>query len=224
MATPYEAVKNFSTWLYKKYKNDPAKMLIHTGAIGWTLSAFAQIGAVLINDDIPKEQKKFLIPQEMADAAINIATFYLFTNTCNEVTKKLIQSGKLSSKHIKEFVETNISKDEIGKFTTNIEKSPNFNQIEDKYKDFSSGVGIVVNLVASVVASNILTPILRNNIGARVQKYLVGETKADREKIQQNPLVPAPLNLPAQNRFGMDDYRKKIMNSPRVISSGSMRV
>ena len=59
-------------WVYENFKKDASKMLIWTGVAGWTLSSLAQAGAVLFNKEIPKEQKSYLIPQELADAAINI--------------------------------------------------------------------------------------------------------------------------------------------------------
>ena len=70
----------FKTVVAQKYGKDPGKMLIHTGVIGWVFSSLAQVAAIVINDKIPKEQKMFLIPQEIADAGVNIASFYLITN------------------------------------------------------------------------------------------------------------------------------------------------
>ena len=65
-----------------RYGDDIGKMLVHTGVIGWILSSAAQVVAIVINDKIPKEQKMFLIPQEIADAGVNIASFYLITQVC----------------------------------------------------------------------------------------------------------------------------------------------
>ena len=68
---------NFKSSLYKNYGENPGKMLVHTGVLGWILSSLAQVSAVVFNDKISPEQKSFLIPQEIADAGINIASFYL---------------------------------------------------------------------------------------------------------------------------------------------------
>ena len=62
----------FKDVIAKKYGDNLGKMLIHTGVIGWILSSAAQVAAIVINDKIPKEQKMFLIPQEIADAGVNI--------------------------------------------------------------------------------------------------------------------------------------------------------
>ena len=70
----------FKTTLYKNYGENPGNMLVHTGVLGWILSSLAQVSAVVFNDQIPKEQKSFLIPQEIADAAVNIISFYVITS------------------------------------------------------------------------------------------------------------------------------------------------
>ena len=70
--------KGVNDYIARHYGENPGKMLIHTGVIGWVLSSAAQVAAIVINDKIPKEQKMFLVPQEMSDAAVNIASFYLF--------------------------------------------------------------------------------------------------------------------------------------------------
>ena len=56
---------------YNSIKKDSARMLIYTGAAGWTLSSLAQVCGILFNPEISNEQKSFLIPQELADAAVN---------------------------------------------------------------------------------------------------------------------------------------------------------
>ena len=70
------AFQNVLNWVYENFKKDASKMLIWTGVAGWTLSSLAQIGAILFNPNISKEQKSFLIPQELADAAVNIGSFF----------------------------------------------------------------------------------------------------------------------------------------------------
>ena len=51
--------------LMRSFGEDPGKMLLHTGTLGWILSSLAQVMAVVLNDKIPKKQKTFLIPQEI---------------------------------------------------------------------------------------------------------------------------------------------------------------
>ena len=60
-------------WTYNHFHESTGKMLIYTGAIGWTLSSASQIMAIVLNPKISKEKKSFLIPQESMDAFTNIA-------------------------------------------------------------------------------------------------------------------------------------------------------
>ena len=103
-------------WVYNNFKKNTATMLVITGTIGWGLSSLAQIGAVIINPKIPKEQKSFLVPQEFLDAVVNIGSFFM---------------------------------------------------VYYAYKNFATTLGTVG---ASIVSSNIITPILRNSMASNIQK------------------------------------------------------
>ena len=83
--------------MYKNFGANPAKMLIWTGVIGWFLSAAAQVFAIAVNDEIPKEQKAFLIPQEIADGAVNVLSFFVITNSVKALASKLVSSGKIAT-------------------------------------------------------------------------------------------------------------------------------
>ena len=76
MANPFKSILN---WFADNFRKDASKMLICTGVAGWTLSSIAQIGALVSNPKISKEQKNYLIPQEIADAVVNIGAFFLIT-------------------------------------------------------------------------------------------------------------------------------------------------
>ena len=107
--------------LFENYSKDAGKMLLHTGTLAWTTSAIAQIFGIINNDKISKDQKKFLVPQEIADAAINILSFYMVTDTIQNFTKKMASKGKIISPAIKKFCEDHGIK--IGEKTTDIGKS-----------------------------------------------------------------------------------------------------
>ena len=100
---------NFKSVMYKNYGENPGKMLVHTGVLGWILSAMAQVSAVVFNDKISKEQKSFLIPQEMADAAINIISFYVITSSFKNLASKLVSTGKLSTSKIRNYIKSKVA-------------------------------------------------------------------------------------------------------------------
>ena len=86
MAKPLESIVN---WIATHFRKDASKMLIWTGVAGWTLSSLAQIGAILFNSKLSKEEKSFLIPQELADAAVNIGSFFLVTQVVKRSVSKM---------------------------------------------------------------------------------------------------------------------------------------
>src|SRR5574344_1491024 len=155
-------LKPFCNWVYNRYAGEQGKMLVHTGVIGWMLSAAAQVCAIVVNDKIPKDQKKFLIPQELADAAINIVSFYAVTTSVKNLATKLVSTGKIAPKAVRTFLNDNmLSKTHVGKLSFDITKHPNFNKIEKEYNSFKGGADIVGTTIGSVLSCNIITPVLR---------------------------------------------------------------
>lgn len=206
--------------LYETYSRDPAKMMVHTGTVGWTLSSAAQLWNVISSDKFTSNEKKFLIPQEALDALVNITLFYTITNSCKNISSKLVKSGKLLSKELRTYVaEHPVDGLNLGDISTNLSKSyENDPKFFNMYQPFSNGVNMVVNTIACIVASNIVTPYVRNYIGAKEQRHLLSK-----EKRQLNPLS-TPI-LPAQNRFGIDDYKAQAnLHSQRLTSGGSLRI
>lgn len=166
----FMAIKNY---LYKHYGEEPGKMLVHTGVLSWTLSAAAQVMAIAFNDKISKKEKLFLIPQECADAAINILSFYLVTNAFTNFGVKLVKTGKLTTPVIDKFIKENKVQN-VGKITTDISKNMS-GELLDEFKSLKSGVSMITNTIGSIASCNILTPILRNEYAARKQKEILSK-------------------------------------------------
>ncbi len=157
--------------IYKKYGGGADKMLIHTGVIGWVMSSAAQIFAILLNDKIPKEQKMFLIPQEFADAVVNILSFYTVTMTFTSVASKLVKTGKWRTKTLENYLKKHNLMNKVGKKDFNI-----FKDIKLPYRQkrdatlFDVGIGVLATAVGSVLSCNIITPLLRNLYASKRQK------------------------------------------------------
>ena len=161
----------FKNFVAKHYGNGAGKMLVHTGAIGWILSSLAQISAIALNDNIPKKQKMFLIPQEMADAAVNIASFYTITQSFQSIGSKLVSTGRWLPKDTRTYL-NKMGVKNVGSSTFDVLRDGMLSpKAKSKYIKFKSGIDIVVTTIGSIIASNIITPILRNNIAAKQQKY-----------------------------------------------------
>ena len=196
---------SFKSVMYKNYGENPGKMLVHTGVLGWILSALAQICAVAFNDKISKEQKSFLIPQEMADAAINIISFYLITSSFKNLASKLVSTGKLSTSKIRNYVKSKVANpsEYIGKLSTNIAKD--FPEINGDYKAFKNGVDVVASTVGSIISCNIVTPVLRNQYAAQKQKEAIARMHSNESKEE----------IRMMDKLSMDSYIKLAsMKSP----------
>lgn len=167
-------------WIAKNFKKDPSKMLIITGVAGWTLSSIAQIGAILINPKISKEQKSFLVPQEFADAIANIGLFFLITLAAKMTVSKLFSTGKFQTKSTADFIKSNMKlfEGKIGKVDFDIEKLlPDGSTVLKNYKLTRSFAETVATVGGGIVSSNILTPIIRNNTASKMQKNYIENSK-----------------------------------------------
>lgn len=157
--------------LYEKYGQESGKMLVHAGVITWITSSLSQVVAIAVNDKVPKEQKKFLIPQEIADGAINVLTFYLITNSMKNIAGKLTSTGKWSTRAIRDFVKKNAPEIKMGDLSTNLgakfKENENFHKCYDQFK---GGMDMVAATAGSVISCNLITPVIRNHIGAKQQK------------------------------------------------------
>lgn len=174
--------------MYEHYGQESGKMLVHAGVITWIASCASQVAAIVFNDKIPSDQKKFLIPQEIADGALNVLTFYLITNTMKNVAGKLVSTGKWSTKAIRDFVAKNDVKNELkmGEMQTDIAgKFRENKEFHESYDKFKGGMDMIAATAGSVVSCNIITPVIRNYIGAKEQKADIA-----REKMKINQTLP----------------------------------
>ena len=202
---------NFKTAMYKNYGENPGKMLVHTGVLGWILSSLAQVSAVVFNDKISAKEKSFLIPQEIADAGFNIASFYIITSSFKRIASKLVSTGKLTTKPIREFLaKEGVNNPEyIGKRNFNIEKLASFEDIKNEYRPFKNGVDVFASVIGSIISCNLVTPVLRNNYASKQQKRALARMN-NREQ-----------TLAAPRGISMADYQKM---SALKYSNGSLKV
>lgn len=65
--------------LLKSCVENNGNFLFGSSAIGWVLASASQTVGLIQNKDIGKEEKKFLVPQEILDGIFNIATYAAVT-------------------------------------------------------------------------------------------------------------------------------------------------
>jgi len=198
MKSPSNLFSDFKTVMYRNYVENPCKMLVHTGVLGWILSSLAQVSAVVFNDKISPQQKSFLIPQEAADAAINILSFYVITSSFKNLASKLVSTGKL----------TGIRPADIGKFNFNIDNIPH---VKKDYKPFKNGVDVIASTIGSIISCNIVTPVLRNQYASKKQKEAIAYMNVNKQQQQ----------LKAPKGITMADYQKL---SAIKYSGGSLKI
>lgn len=166
----YSAFETFKNYMAKHYGNNMGKMLIHTGVVGWALSAAAQVAAIVTNDKITPKEKMYLIPQELADAAVNIASFYLITQTCKSVVSKGLTRGKILRKSIRDHLELNKIPN-VGKKGFDVLRDGKLTpELEKDFNKFCNGVDFAATTAGSILSCNIVTPVIRNEIATHKQK------------------------------------------------------
>lgn len=174
---------NVLNWVAKNFRKDASKMLIWTGVAGWTLSSLAQVGAVLFNGNISNEKKSFLVPQEMADAAVNIGSFFLITQAAKKMTAKLFATGKFAPKAVRAYLEKNkdLYSQKIGKLDFDLDEvlKKHSDFPKDEYYACKNFGTTLATVGAGIVSSNIVTPIIRNNMASKMQQNYLSKKQND---------------------------------------------
>lgn len=137
-------------------KENNASFLFVTAALGWVLASAAQTFGLVVNKDLTKEEKKFLIPQEIADGAANIAMYAVVTTKLMKMAENLTKPGKNGKPFI-------VLKDAAGKA---LDYTSNMAQYAKTGRDLKTGAAIL----GGVISTCILTPIVRNAFGSFVKK------------------------------------------------------
>lgn len=153
-------------------KGETSKALMLTGVVTWTLSGLAQIAAIHFNKKIPQREKSYLIPQEAADAAVNIGLFYTFCQFADKYAAKLLDKGVFISKKVKDVFGA-LGVKEYTSVQTALETQladsalKNKELVKSALRSHARAVeivGILSGFGASLVACNIITPYCRNKI------------------------------------------------------------
>ena len=181
---------------WNTYSKDVGKSLIHWGSVGWVFSSLAQVFAIGINKNIDKKEKKFLIPQELSDGAVNVGLYYTITQGIKSLGDWLVESGSFIKKDtadflnaintrglsLKDFVKQHGS---ISKILNNLKTNRQLAGVDsavlnsalavldkssDSFSHWKNGIGTVFTICASVLACNVITPYCRNKIASGFQK------------------------------------------------------
>lgn len=249
--TPF--LKKTANFVYERFSKNVGSFLLWAGIAGWALSCVNQTVAILINDKIPTKQKKFMIPQEIADGVINTLLFAFFTRSFTKVGEKLVQSGRLATKDLRNIYKTkmhegktfeSLIKNEMenptkGKNAFRISDLPvmndktvkGFNADDNKkYFNFAAGVSFVFSTVGSIISCDFVTPFVRNKIASGRQKqYLLAQEKLEKQKQDKETADLVAINtpiLPTHNKPDNDKRVKLASVTPaqRITTGGGMKI
>ncbi len=220
MAAP-KFVTDFVNYMFKNYSQDAGKLLVHMGALGTVFGAISQLCVVAFDKNIDKKKKKFLLPQEAADAAVNIFMFYTVCDLVKKGSDKIVEKGALLTKEAADAIKaikpgaaswkdvfTNAElKTKLTDLLSNPSKLNVFNgnvtaaqqqkvaEALAKLEKHKNNCGVVAAIAASVVASNIITPYLRNIFASKYQKHQIYKdaVKTRKCQIRENITMKNPL-------------------------------
>ena len=110
MASFSKMFDNLKLKIYDKYSENPGKLMVFAGTMGWALSCLSQLGAVIFNEKLTVKDKKFLIPQEIADGVLNVGLFFVITQGLYAKVDKMVNSGKIMFSEMKKPLEKELAK------------------------------------------------------------------------------------------------------------------
>lgn len=165
----YPTVTKITDFLFDKCSKDIGSVLIWTTIAGWIASSAAQIIGIKRNSKYSNEQKKFMINQELGDATINILSYFILTMPLKMFSSKLVSTGKVIPTSMRNLIIRKGNGKKLGKVNFNIKDLPYFSGIEKPYNSFNNFMSTSATVLGGTVASNIITPILRNRFAAHRQ-------------------------------------------------------
>ena len=170
----------------------------------------------------------FLIPQEAADGAVNIISFYTLTQGVKSIGSKLVKTGKFRTSEISKILEERglilkkgakreIGKSYAGDWDFDITKLQHYDaNIKPAFKPFKDGAEVIAGLIGSITSCNIVTPLVRNAYASKKQKDIMNNY-SDRKKQGPNEL---------HSRIGetmFESFTRKTY-SPFYTFSGNMKI
>lgn len=174
----------------------PAPFLRYTTAAAFGISTVAQSAGLYANKSIEKKEKNFLIIQEVVNGVLELATFMTIATKLEKLGEKLATEGKIVSK-------------------TLANNSP----------AFIKGVTMFASVLGTVLAFNLVTPLIRNPVTSLIQKMA---KKKGPEAGQQNLAKPQQqlantVQFDKNNPFASFEHNSKIQK-PVSFSATGMKI
>lgn len=178
----HSLVKKATDFIFDKCSKDVGAVLIWTTITGWIASSAAQIIGIRSNSKYSKEQKRFMTNQELGDAAVNILSYCILTMPLKRLSTKLVSTGKILPNNIRKLIIRNGDGRKLGKLDFNIPNTPYFSGVEKSFNSFNNFMSTSAAVAGGTVASNIITPILRNRFASHRQNISLNKTYSENSK------------------------------------------
>ncbi len=135
------------------YMKDPARFNRIAYTTAWGASSTGQVISIAKNKKISEKEKHFLIPQEIANGILNVSFFWTIA----------------------------LFAEKLGRFITEgknpIVKVKGFEPRCQRQKVLVAGMSAITGIIGGILASDIIAPVIRNKIAAKIQKRLICKEK-----------------------------------------------
>ncbi|EKE03686.1 MAG: hypothetical protein ACD_20C00168G0003 [uncultured bacterium] len=150
----------------------PAAFLKYSAAINFSIGSIGLIAGMLINDKIPKKEKRFMIAQESVEGVLDLGVFLGLATGFEKFGKSLVEKGKLLP--ALDGLNKAQVKDKVVKFFKQPHVLSDVN--ESTIRNFVKGTEVATSLIGTVVAFNIVTPLIRNFLASKIEKKFAPKT------------------------------------------------
>ena len=214
--------------IYSTFESNSGNMILITTATGILLSTLAQSAAITVNKKYSVSQKAFMIPQELTEGAISVATLLLTSLILKNCAGRCVESGKIITKDLKAYLQQNNLAEKIGTKDYSVTKqinllidntkntdlfergtkevqqsllSPHENALlnHEKTKDATSAI---VTTAGSIISTALFVPLIRNCVAAKFQPAnieIINDVRK-RKAMYENKQI-APKNNPVYNNY-----------------------
>lgn len=191
-------------------------IIIFTSVAGWMASSAAQVYGIATNKNYTHEQKKYMITQEVWDAITNIGLYFGITKSMTWITSQMVKSAKLAPKSIIDFMRRTGIAQNRGVFGFDITQARGFEQagLRSTYNAFKCFADASAATIGGVISSNIITPVVRNQVAAYRQNKYKARNMANMNNVEQpqQPTAPkTPVNTYPQ-RTSFDAYKSRVLS------------
>lgn len=202
-----KALQKISDSIYKNISVDSGLMILCTSIIGIMLSSIAQSFAVATNKNYTKEQKMFMVPQELSEGVVTILSLLLVTTPFKVFAKKYVNSGKLMNSDMIKYCKDNNLLDKRGKI--NLKKTLNNTvnkiitsdqfiksdpKIQEKILEphvnmqinlqtLDDSISAIATTAGGILSTAFVTPLARNKVASAYQKKQLESNKEQTKQI-----------------------------------------